>query len=63
MKANSVLLLALLTLAGFGEEKLRENASRDLISYWAANDPTAAEAWLAKVNLPDDRKERLLSRP
>ena len=30
---------------------------------WLQADRPAAEAWLAKVNLPDDRKQRLLKQP
>jgi len=30
---------------------------------WLQADRPAAEAWLAKINLPDDIKKRLLSRP
>ena len=36
-----------------------ENIAR----HWLDTDRPAAEAWLAKVNLPDDRKQRLLKRP
>jgi ABC-type proline/glycine betaine transport system substrate-binding protein len=30
---------------------------------WLQADRPSAEAWLAKVNLPDDRKQRLLKQP
>jgi hypothetical protein len=30
---------------------------------WLETDRAAAAAWLAKVNLPDDIKQRLLIRP
>ena len=36
-----------------------ENVARQ----WLQTDRPAAEAWLAKLNLPDDLKKRLLSRP
>ena len=36
-----------------------ENVARQ----WLQTDRAAAEAWLAKLNLPDDLKKRVLSRP
>jgi squalene cyclase len=36
-----------------------ENVARQ----WLESDRPAAEAWLAKVNLPEDQKKELLKRP
>ncbi len=41
----------------------RFNQIENIARNWLAADRPAAEAWLANVNLPDDRKQRLLKRP
>ena len=45
------------------DQNQRNNQIENVARHWLQADRPAAEAWLAKVNLPDDRKQRLLSRP
>ena len=45
------------------DENLRNNQIENVARRWLETDRPAAEAWLAKVNLPDDRKQRLLGKP
>jgi len=44
-------------------ENLRNNQIENVARRWLETDHPAAAAWLARVNLPDDIKQRLLSRP
>ena len=45
------------------DQNIRNSQIENVARHWLENDRSAAEAWLAKVNLPDDRKQRLLKRP
>ncbi len=45
------------------DQNLRNSQIENVARHWLENDRPAAEAWLAKVNLPEDRKQRLLKRP
>jgi hypothetical protein len=42
---------------------MRNNEIENVARRWLETDRPAAEAWLAKVGLPEDRLKRLLSRP
>ena len=39
---------------------MRDNLIENVARRWLQTDRPAAAAWLATVNLPDDRKQRLL---
>ena len=45
------------------DENARFSQIENIARRWLEADRPAAEAWLAKVNLPDDRKQRLLKLP
>jgi hypothetical protein len=45
------------------DQNTRFNQMENVARRWLDTDRPAAEAWLAKVNLPDDRKQGLLKRP
>jgi hypothetical protein len=45
------------------DQNTRFNQMENIARQWLNTDRSAAEVWLAKVNLPDDRKQRLLKRP
>lgn len=42
--------------------RLGNNAIVNVARNWLRTDPKAAEAWLAKTSLPDDRKHKLLKK-
>ena len=44
-------------------DTLRNNQIENIARRWLETDRPAAIAWLATVNLPDDRKQRLLASP
>jgi hypothetical protein len=45
------------------DDNTRFDQMENIARRWFDTDRAAAEAWLAKVSLPDDRKQRLLKRP
>jgi len=45
------------------DQNARFSQIENVASNWLKADRPSAEAWLAKVNLPDDRKQRLLKQP
>ena len=45
------------------DQNNRNSQIENVARHWLQTDRPAAEAWLAKVNLPDDRKQQLLSHP
>jgi hypothetical protein len=45
------------------DPNIRFNQMENVARHWLETDRPTAEAWLAKVNLPDDPKQRLLKRP
>ena len=45
------------------DQNVRISQIENIARRWLETDRPAAEAWLAKVNLPEDRKQRLLKRP
>jgi hypothetical protein len=45
------------------DQNTRFNQMENIARQWLNTRRSAAEVWLAKVNLPDDRKQRLLKRP
>ena len=45
------------------DENTRFNQIENVARAWLQADRPSAEAWLAKVNLPDDRKQRLMKQP
>jgi len=45
------------------DQNTRFNQIENIARHWLEADRPTAEAWLAKVNLPDDRRQRLLKRP
>ncbi len=46
--------------ATLGNEAIRDNSIENVARRWLQSDRPAATAWLATVNLPDDRMQRLL---
>jgi hypothetical protein len=46
-----------------GDENMRYGQIENIARHWLEIDRPTAEAWLTKVSLPDDRKQRLLKRP
>jgi hypothetical protein len=44
------------------DDNQRVNQMENIARRWLETDRASAEAWLARVNLPEERKKRLLSR-
>ena len=61
--ANSAPALAAPLAETLTDETARNDQVEKLARRWLQTDRPAAEAWLAKVTLPDDRKQRLLQSP
>jgi hypothetical protein len=45
------------------DQNQRFSQIENLAHQWLETDRASAEAWLAKVSLPPDRRERLLAKP
>ena len=50
-------------MEAIADEANRFNQIESVARQWLESDRTAALAWLARVNLPEDRKKGLLNRP